>query len=129
LPQRPLDPAPTTPRSAPGARSATAVVAVGLVLACVAAALLGVMLVIHLSERSGKRNPTGAAHDESTALAVDAGTSARLVTTTLAPESVVVPERAPPAAEPLAPLVPLEPSPVEGKGTGDGTGKRRKRAQ
>ncbi len=122
-PVRPIDPSPTTPRSAAGVRPATAVVAVGLVLACVAAALLGVMLVIHLSERSGKRNT----HDDSTPLAVDAGTSARLVTTTLAPESVVVPERAPPAADPLAPLAPLEPSPADGKGNDNG--KRHKRVQ
>jgi serine/threonine protein phosphatase PrpC len=123
-PARPIDPAPAASRTAPGVRPATAVVAVGLVLACVAAALLGVMLVIHLSERSGKRNP----RDESAPLAVDAGTSARLVTgtpTTLAPESVVVPER-PPPAEPLAPL---EPSPVDGKGNDTSNGKRHKRVQ
>jgi serine/threonine protein phosphatase PrpC len=123
---RPLEPAPPSPRAAPGVRPATAIVAVGLVLACVAAALLGVMLVIHLSERSGKRN----SHDEPAPLAIDAGTNARLVNgtpTTLAPESVVVPERPPPAAEPIVPLAPLEPTPGDGN-NGSGNAKRRKHA-
>ncbi len=120
----PNEPASLPPRSSQGVRPATAVVAVGLVLACVAAALLGVMLVIHLSERSGKRNT----HDES-ALSIDAGTTARLVSTTLEPGSVVVPAAAPPSAEPVAPLAPLEPGPGDGKGDSAGnSGKRRKHA-
>ncbi len=93
---------------ASASRSHTALVAVGLALACVAAALLGAVLFLHFAERSGKRN--AGSEPASGILSVDAAVGGG--PTTLAPEAVVLPSAAVPAGEPIAPL---EASPTESK--------------
>jgi serine/threonine protein phosphatase PrpC len=98
--------APGPPAS--GSRSHTAVVAIGLVLACIAAALLGAVLFLHFAERRGKRN--AGSEPAIGILSVDAAVGGG--PTTLSPEAVVLPSAAVPAGEPIAPL---EPSPTESK--------------
>jgi serine/threonine protein phosphatase PrpC len=88
-------------------RSTAVMVAVGLVLACIAAALLGAVLVLHFAERSGKRN---ARSEPAIGIWVDAAVGT--APTALAPETVVLPPSVEPVGEPIAPL---EPGPAESK--------------
>jgi PPM family protein phosphatase len=81
-------------------------VVVGVVLAVVALALLAAMLLIHIQERSGKRNTTTLPLPPGESPAASAAPPVPLV-----PESVVVP----PASAPRDPIVPLEPSPAPSK--------------
>jgi serine/threonine protein phosphatase PrpC len=103
-PEAALPPRPSVaPR--PRRRSNPAVV-VGVVLAVVALALLGAMLLIHIEERSGKRNTSTLPLPPGESPAASAAPPVPLV-----PESVVVP----PASAPREPIVPLEPSPAPSK--------------
>jgi serine/threonine protein phosphatase PrpC len=88
-------------------RRASPAVIVGVVLAGAALALLGLLLIVHIQERSGKRNtPTTLPLPTRDPSSPSAAASVPLV-----PEAVVVPA----ASERREPIVPLLPSPSPSK--------------
>ncbi|HEY3820938.1 MAG TPA: protein phosphatase 2C domain-containing protein [Polyangiaceae bacterium] len=100
------DPPPLPPRSSgvPRRRSRVPLAVIVVVLALLAIALLGAVLLAHIQERNGKRNTT-------TTLPMSTGETPAASAFPLVPGSVVVP----PVAPPREPIVPLEPSPAPSK--------------
>ncbi len=97
---------PPSVRQLPGRRANVAALA-GVLLALVAVALLGSVLLAHISERRGKRNaPTTLPAPD-----IDAPASAPIP---VAPASVVLPAVTAPD-EPIAPLEPAVTTPSKGK--------------
>jgi len=98
-------PLPATPR-ATAVRAQGPMVIAAIVLAFVAIALLGAVLVVHLSDRRGKKSASTPATEPALAAPpVDAGEAGP---TALAPESVVVPT----ASAPSGAIAPLDTAPT-----------------
>ncbi len=107
-PPRELEPTPPPPASAISpVRGQTPIVVAALVIALVAVALLGAVLVVHMAERRGKRSASNSASDTTPSAAlVDAGDGRP---TPLVPGSVVI---ATASASSALPIAPLDPAPT-----------------
>jgi protein phosphatase len=100
IPPAPEPPPPPSTAIVARRKRSNPIVLVAVVLAIAAFALLGLVLLGHIQERSGKRNT-------STALPLPTPDATAATQTPLVPESVVVPS---PSA-PREPIAPLEPTP------------------
>ena len=105
LPPRELEPTPIPPVSPTSTvRGQNPIVVAALVLALVAVALLGAVLVVHVAERRGKRSASNAPSETAPSAApVGAGDGGP---TPLVPGSVVIPTVSASSAVPIAPLDP-----------------------